>query len=321
MKLEKINQPINNTYFSCLKEQNSKRTSNQSLTNQISTFPSYYCPNINFGSKFGEIDFEFDFYNCANNIIKNHLDKMELTKDLDKEQQEDFRNKLTPCDKPTLLQFLFDNKPSILLTNDCTYFKNNDKYNFVRRTLTSTRKDGKTIEFPNTFIINKELTKQTIAENKIFYTKRMNLKEDTSIDEIYNKLVGEDSPLKRIHGADDIIGMTLGFPKMDSILYQLEKGIPNYLSIRNRPYAQSKFLYQELYSGNNVYKDFPPQFLSSVESAIESIKHPESRQVNLTPIGYVYTPFVINENYTKRIIKTSEAVLEKAQTFISENQK
>lgn len=321
MRLQTTNFTPNNTYYSCNKQENSKTNELPTLTKNLGAFPSYYCPNINFGSKFGEIDFEYDFYASANNIINNHLDKIELTKGLNKSEQEDFRSRLNPCDKPILLQFFFDNKPSILLTGDLPYFENNDKYDFVRRTLVTKRADGKTIRIPNTFIINKELTKQTIAENKELYTKRMGFKDGTNIDTIYKKLVGEDSPLKEINGSDDIIGLTLGFPKIDSILFQLEKGIPNYLQIRNRPYAQANFLQRELYSGDSVYKDFSQEFLTNVDAAIESIKRPQYRQKDLTPIGYIFTPFVPDEDYTKRIIKSSEKVLENAQAFISEHQR
>ena len=321
MRLQTTNFTPNNTYYSCNKQENNKTNELPTLTKNLGAFPSYYCPNINFGSKFGEIDFEFDFYATANNIINNHLDKMELTKNLTPKEREDFAKNLIPCDKPTLLQFLFDNKPSILLTGDLPYFENNDKYDFVRRTILSKGANNKTIKFNNTFIINKELTKQKISENKDFYSKRMELGKDTSVDKIYQKLISEDSPLKKQTGYDDIIGITLGFPPMDSILFQLEKGIPNYLQIRNRPYAQANFLQRELYSGDSVYKNFSQEFFTNVDAAIESIKRPQYRQKDLTPIGYIFTPFVPDEDYTKRIIKSSEKVLENAQAFISEHQK
>ena len=169
MKVQELNLYTTSTYNRSLNQQNNKPVSNPITKNEIGSFPSYYCPNINFGTRFGDIDFGFDFYNCANNIINHHLDKMELTKDLNEAEQKDFRKNLFSGDKPNLLQFFNDKKPSVLLSSDFPYFKNNDKYDFVRRTLTSTIKDNKTTQFHNTFIINKELAKETIKENQEFY--------------------------------------------------------------------------------------------------------------------------------------------------------
>ena len=53
----------------------------------------------------------------------------------------------------------------------------------------------------------------------------MGLDEKASIDDIYEKLVGEDSPLKKQDGYDDLIGVTLGFSPINCILFQLERNI------------------------------------------------------------------------------------------------
>ena len=123
---------------------------------KIGAFPNYYCPNIAFnGSKFGSVDFDYDFYKVSDNIIKNHLDKMELTKGLSEDEHDDFRSNLFSCDKMTLMHFMFDKKPSILLNGEFPYFENNDKYNFVRRTLDIPLKDNKSYRTNNIFILNK----------------------------------------------------------------------------------------------------------------------------------------------------------------------
>ena len=279
------------------------------FSNDIGTFPCYYCPNIHFGSKFGEIDFEYDFYAKANDIIKNQLDEMELTKDLSEIEQEDFRKNLFACDKPTMLQFFCDKKPSVLLTGDFPYFENNEKYDFVRRTITASLKNNRVKELNNTFVINKELTKKTIEDNKELYTKRLGFEDESSVEDIYNTLVGESSPLKKQEGYDDIIGVTLGFSPINSILFQLEKRIPNYLDVRRQSYLHSEMLKKELYSRDSVYNNFSLDFISKISDAIDDIKRPQSRRRDLTPTGYSYIQFVSDDKHTTKIIRDSENIL------------
>lgn len=279
----------------------------------IGEFPSYYCPNISFnGSKFGTIDFEFDFYNLSNDIINNHLDKMELTKDLTEDEQKDFRSNLFSSDKPTLLNFFMRTKPSILLTGNYPYFENNDKYDFVPRVLDIPLKTtiSKT---PNMFILNKELTKQTIEENKELYTKRMGFEDDASTDEIYEKLIGEDSPLKRQEGYDDIIGVTLGFSPVNSILFQLEQNLPNKIETRKKPSIHAQLLDKEFNSETSPYKDFSDEFKSNIQSKIDSVKAHYFRAPNLHPIGYSYIHLAPDEKHTQKIIKGAETIMDEAK--------
>lgn len=296
-------------YNNRLRPSKHQMTSSKEFSSDIGAFPCYYCPNIHFGSKFGEIDFEFDFYAKANDIIKNHLDEAELTKDLDYGEQEDFRKNLFACDKPTLLQFFCDKKPSVLLTGDFPYFENTEKYDFVRRTITSPLRNNRVKELKNTFVINKELTKKTIEENKELYTKRLDLEDESSVEVIYNTLVGENSPLKKQEGYDDIIGITLGFSPINSVLFQLEKRIPNYLDVRRQSYLHSEMLKKELYSRDSVYSNFSMNFISNVSDAIDEIKRPQSRRADLSPTGYSYIQFVSDDKHTTKIISDSEEIL------------
>lgn len=281
---------------------------------KIGVFPSYYCSNIAFnGSKFGSIDFDYDFYKVSNNIIKNHLDKMELTKNLSEEEHDDFRNNLFSCDKMTLMHFMFDKKPSILLNGDFPYFKNNDKYNFVRRGLNIPLKDNKSYLANNIFIINKELTKQTIDENKELYKKRMGLQEDVSTDEIYEKLTGDDSPLKQQEGYDDIIGITLGFSPVNSILFQLEQDVPDKIELRRHPRIYAENLDKAFNSETSPYKDFSDEFRANVQSSIDYIKDNYFRKPDLSQIGYGYIHIAPDKNHTQKIIKDAESIIDEAE--------
>ncbi len=287
------------------------------VQSSIGTFPSYYCPNIAFnGAKFGSIDFEYDFFNLSNKIINNHLDEMELTKGLTEDEQEDFRTNLFSCDKPTLLNFFMDTKPAILLTGEHPYFENNDKYDFVPRILQSPT-DTSVVHTPNIFILNKELTKQTIEDNKELYTKRMGFEDDASTDEIYEKLIGEDSPLKEQNGYDDIIGITLGFSPINSILFQLEENIPNKCETRKRSSLHANLLDKEFNSETSPYKEFSDEFKQNVQSKIDFIKTKGFWKPNLYPIGYSYIHLAPDEEFTNRLINESESNYEKAKRIVN----
>ena len=288
----------------------------QSFQSRLGEFPSYYCPNIAFGrSIIDSADFQFNFYNASNDIINNHLDKMELTKDLTKNQQQNFKKNLFTADKPTLLNFFMNTKPSILLAGEFPYFENNDKYSFVRRTLKTPTKTS-IVENSNLFILNKEQTKQTINENKELYTKRMDLEPNTPTDDIYEHLIGEDSPLKQQHGYDDIIGVTLGFSPINSILFQLEQNLPEKGSTRRSPIYHANLIDKEFNSENSPYKDFSDEFKSNIQSSIDFIKKNSFRKEDLQPIGYSYIQLAPDEEFTEKLINDAQSNLKKAKGII-----
>lgn len=278
----------------------------------IGIFPNYYCPNISFGrSIIDDADFQYDYYKAANDLIENKLDKLELTKDLSSEEQDDFKNNLFATDKLTLVPFIMDTKPSILLTGEFPYFQNSDKYDFVSRILNSKTKKS-IVTTPNKFILNKELTKKTIDENKEIYTKRMNLDDNSSVDTIYKKLVGENSPLKEQYGFDDIIGITLGFSPINSVLFQLEDYIPDKIFSRRNPINHAQQLDEVFNSETSPYNNFSDEFKEKVQESIDFIKNRSFRKEDFTPIGYSYIQLAPDEDFSNKLIKDAQINLDKA---------
>lgn len=307
----------NNQNISHPAEKNNKSFATpNTIKSELGAFPQYYCPNISFNSaKFGSFDFEYDFYKFSHNIINNHLDEMELTKELSESEQEDFKTNLFSSDKTTLMHFMFDKKPSILLNGEFPYFKNNDKYSFVRRILDIPLKDNKSYLASNIFILNNELVKQTINENRELYTKRMGLDEAISTEKIYETLIGENSPLKEQTGYDDIVGITLGFSPINSILFQVEQDIPNKLEVRKRPAFYASELDKAFNSNFSTYKDFSEDFKTNVQSSIDFIKNNSFRKPDLGSIGYGYIHIAPDEKHTQKIVKDAEDVLEQAKSI------
>lgn len=310
---------VSNLYFNILpnkvslKPNDSKMTHAQNMTT-LGDFPKSYCPNISFGSiSCNDIDFEYDFFKVADDIINNHLDKMELTKDLSDSQQIQFRKNLFSCDKPTLLNFMFDAKPSILLSGKYPFFENNDKYDFVSRNLRSPLKNDKVYLSSNLFILNKELSKQVIDENKELYSKRMGMPDTVSTDEIYKKLTGKDSPLKKQKGYDDLIGVTLGYSPKNAVLFQLEQEIPDKYEARKRPIYYANMLDKIFNSEQSPYKDFSNEFKTDIQSSINYVKKNGFSNTNLNAIGYSYIQIAPDYNHTEKLLENANTVYSKAK--------
>ena len=104
------------------------------------------------------------------------------------------------------------------------------------------------------YILNKNKLKEFIKNNKEIYTSRLEMKKDASIDEIYNKLLKSEAFVKG-STSQDLLGITLGFPKYSSMMFNLER-IANlsYLN-RNNPASYKESLLKVLRGENSPYKN------------------------------------------------------------------
>lgn len=75
--------------------------------------------------------------------------------------------------------------------------------------------------FQHAIILNKESVNKIINENKDIFTDRLKLPENTPVGNIYSKL---KTALKQ-SDYDELLGITLGFPRKDSIIFGLEQGV------------------------------------------------------------------------------------------------
>lgn len=144
----------------------------------------------------------------------------------------------------------------------------------------------------NAIVLNKNMTKSVIAENKEFFARRMGLKDNSSVDEIYAKLIAEDGPLK-LGSNSDLLGMVLGYPKTSTMIFQLEGYISgDVIQLRYHkdltPYK--KELIKVLYSENSPYKNMSPEFKADLESKINSMTEIKSASDVLG--GFDEYPFI-----------------------------
>ena len=286
------------------------KTLNSLLKNKTSlTFGQFQ--NINIGrdivrgksnnSNFAQ-GFIRNYKNYVNEVLENNLDKIELTKNLTSPQKQDFLTNIEP-DKASFCSLIFGDKPTFLLCGDLDYLKPTKEYDILKRKIHVSVKD-KDLTFDNTFILNKEKTKQTISDNIEFYKKRLNMKSETSVDEVYETLIGKNSPLLT-NDKHDIIGITLGFSPINSVLFQLEQASPNIVKNRKDLDKYKKLMLNELLSEESPYNDFSQGFKNNVASAIRGISDKEKPfRNNFAELGYSSINIVDDDTHNQKIVRS-----------------
>lgn len=121
------------------------------------------------------------------------------------------------------------------------------------------------------FLINKKMVKNLIEEHTELYQKRLGLDENASFDDIYKALIADFSggkPLKQ-----DLLGVTLGYGKENSMIFALEGYIPGFdPSMRGDLNTFKQRLKEALYSENSPYKDFSDDFKAGLADEIDVMK-------------------------------------------------
>ena len=246
--------------------------------------------------------FAANYKNYINEVIEGKLDKIELTKHLTLSQKQDFLTNIEP-DKASFCSLIFGDKPTVLLCGDLDYLKPTKEYDILKRKIHVSVKD-KDFAFDNTFILNKEKTKQTISDNIEFYKTRLNMKDETSVDEVYETLTGENSPLLT-NEKHDIIGITLGFSPINSVLFQLEQTSPNIVNERKDLDKYKKLMLNKLLSEKSPYKDFSQRFKNNIASAIRGISDKEKPfENNFSEFGYSSVNITDDDLHNQKIVRS-----------------
>ncbi len=190
-------------------------------------------------------------------------------------------------------------------------------------TLLRTKRPQEQIVTDNLFFFNRTATQEIIEKNKDFYTKRLDLPKGTTKEDIYNLLLSPKSPLLNEKGFSDIIGMTFGYPKKNSMIYQLESNIENLTKKRENLNEYKKELKTFLRSDSSPYKNFNENFKKSLEKAIDKISKIEfSSEIFLKDKKLNSYPFIkyVNENCEiKRISDSYRNAAKKLKKIDDEN--
>ena len=134
-----------------------------------------------------------------------------------------------------------------------------------------------------TFVLNKEKTLEIISRNKDFYTARLGLGNNSSIDDIYNFMLQHKNQVfncTQTGKFNDLVGITLGFPKQSSMMYQLEilcdvsnlKNIKYVAELRKNPTLYKKIMLETLNKNKELYKNLSVDEYNGLVKAIENYK-------------------------------------------------
>ncbi len=179
----------------------------------------------------------------------------------------------------SLLLMLHDSKPTGYFAGTEEYINllkklAGDKFDVITRTA-----DVADNSFHQAFVINKTAVKNIIAENKELFTLRLGLDKSTSIDDIYKNLISKDGKFIQqagFHngGLNDITGLILGYPKFNTMIFELEQRIPDFdYQIRYykdlTPYKEE--LLKVLYGENSPYKNMSDEFKAELAEKINGI--------------------------------------------------
>lgn len=170
------------------------------------------------------------------------------------------------------------------------------------------------------FVFNKKAAFENIHRNKDFYTQRLNLAKTASEEEIYKILTGENSPLKN-HNNCDFIGMIMGFPRKDNLVFKLEWDAGLHPDLRKNPQKLKEALLKELNFSNCVYGKFDEPLKKELEGAIKSISSIKHRDELGLPHGYTFINYVDDAPEIVRINKKIREAIPKLEEINAANQK
>lgn len=156
----------------------------------------------------------------------------------------------------------------------------------------------------NTFVLDKAQVLKIIENNKDIYTTRLCLEKNTNCEEIYKRLkvAIKQNNMQKIN---DIIGITLGFPVQNSLIFHLEKSAELDLSLRNNIDLFKIKLLRFFGDARFPYKNLPKEQLDKLRSSICNIKKIET--VN-NPI-YDFVKYVDEPKEISRINQTADSYL------------
>lgn len=173
----------------------------------------------------------------------------------------------------------------------CTVYDKYRPLNFLNRieyqNPTTIIHAGRTInpEYFNSYILNRDMVYDIINKDKTLFATRLNLSQNATIDDIYSALVKCLS--YNANSIKDLEGLILGFPKYNSVLFQLDN-ISKAREYRNNPYIHRIILSDALNAYNSLYKKLPSKEFRKIDTMV---KIAEVKNVPKNPY-FQYVKFV-----------------------------
>lgn len=254
-----------------------------------------------------------DFERQSNLLKNNNFKGLNITKGLSEQALIDLKNVLiykekrgmrlvTQDESKYFILLATSNKPAALTSTQAEYPAemvktfNSNGYDVL--------KESDFMGIINTFILNRSNVKKVIGKNLDFFQKRMKLDKEANIDEIYNILLSEKSPLKDQEKFSDIRGLILGYSRDNSLLFNLRNGL-----CKNE---WTKSNLKDLFlSGWHPYREFDDKFKQHILKQIDKIKVEDLYEANPSGLSitqdksylpiYAFVAFVDEPMEFKRI--------------------
>lgn len=243
-----------------------------------------------------------------------NLEKMPILKNLSNDEIDKFRRELLEWNPHVFFATIAGCKPASInwAENSVEYLNKIKKDPIFAENYNLLWCDENYTTF---FLFNKKETLKTISRNKEIYTSRLNLEKNTSVEEIYNIIT---EPSKNIlfnsFAYEDLLGITLGYPKNSSLLYVLESSIDkdgfliNYRTKHKRKYFIK--MLATLYSPNSILQNLDTKAKTELEHNIRSTKSQRFSGYNL----YTFVNFLDEPLEHYRILQAEKKYINSAPT-------
>lgn len=119
------------------------------------------------------------------------------------------------------------------------------------------------------FIFNKKKLKEIISNNKEIYSLRLGIDKNAGVEEIYNNLI-KSNTFNRDPALQDLLGITLGFPKYSSMMFNLESMANLHYFDRKNPVKYKESLLEVLRGEKSPYKNLCETEFKNLEKHIEA---------------------------------------------------
>lgn len=231
-----------------------------------------------------------------------NFNKLNLFEDMSIEEKKKLYSDLIPArDEKFFFPTISGHKPACMLASFNGDFKalskiKNSNLDYIHL---KPYQYSQTSQCWNTFMLNKNEVFKVIERNRDVYTARLNLPKNSSIEDIYSKLKPALENSKVMH---DLEGLTLGFPRKSSMIFQLEQTgkIPS--ELRAKPEEYKKKILETLNGKDSPYKNLDESVRKDLEKSIADIQINNKRvSPYMDFVNYINEPEELN-----RIIKATE---------------
>lgn len=202
---------------------------------------------------------DIDQYNNElETLVSRNLEGLDAVEHLSKEERVELIKELQKTkDTDVFMLFATENKPAIWTQTRIAELIKTDNNDVVRSYNFNPNTGEK--EYKTAFVLNKNEVKKVIENNLELYQKRLNLNKNNTSDDIYTQLIREDGPL--VQAPDDIMGLTLGYPKDNCIIF--------YLDEKTGANLDKQKMKDFLMSENSPYKDMSDEFKNNILKQID----------------------------------------------------